>query len=76
MLMSPQDQLAVVEAKIKKLQAKQKELRADAIEGGFAHYAETFRNTAPSVTWWKEQHPETWMRYTKTSTVKHFTWNN
>ena len=69
-----QNQLAIVEAKIKKLQAKQKALRAEAIEGGFAYYLETIRNTAPSLTWWKEQHPKTWMRYAKEGKVKHFTW--
>jgi hypothetical protein len=69
-----QNQLAIVEAKIKKLQAKQKALRAEAIDGGFAYYLETIRNTAPSLTWWKEQHPKTWMRYAKEGTVRHFTW--
>jgi hypothetical protein len=72
--MEIQDQLAVVDAKIKKLQAQQQILRAEAVEGGFAYYVETIRNTAPSLTWWKEQHPKTWMRYAKEGKVKHFTW--
>ena len=72
--MEIQDQLAVVEAKIKKYQAQQKVLRAQAIDGGFAYYVETIRNTAPSLSWWKEQHPKTWQRYAKASTVNHFTW--
>jgi sugar (pentulose or hexulose) kinase len=79
--MEIQDQLAVVDAKIKKLQAqmsrrltRQQILRAEAVEGGFAYYVETIRNTAPSLTWWKEQHPKTWMRYAKEGKVKHFTW--
>ena len=73
-IMDIQTQLSVVDAKIKKLQAQQKMLRAEAIEGGFAYYVETIRNTAPSLTWWKEQHPKTWMRYAKEGKVKHFTW--
>jgi len=75
-IMNTRDQLAIVEAKIKKLQAQQKALRAEAIEGGFAHYVQTIRNTAPSLTWWKEQHPKTWQRYAKETKVNTFAWKD
>ena len=75
-IMNTRDQLAIVEAKIKKLQAQQKALRAEAIEGGFAYYVQTIRNTAPSLTWWKEQHPKTWQRYAKETKVNTFAWKD
>ena len=73
--MNIQDKLAVVDAKIKKLQLEQRKLRTEAVDGGFAYYAQTTRRTAPTLAWWKEAHPRTWSRYAKESTVNHFTWN-
>jgi len=75
-IMNTRDQLAVIDAKIKKLQAQQKALRAEAIESGFAYYVQTIRDNAPSLTWWKEQHPKTWQRYAKQTTVNTFTWKD
>ena len=72
--MEIQDQLAIVEAKIKKLQAQQKVLRAEAIDGGFAYYLQTTRDNPPTKAWWMAQHPKTWERYITKTPVNHFTW--
>lgn len=74
--MNIKDQLAVIDAKIKKLQAQQKALRAEAIEGGFAYYVQSTRDKAPSKGWWMEQHPKTWERYMTKTPVNTFAWKD
>ena len=52
--MEYQDKIAKIEAKIAKLTKQRNELRAEAIEQGYAHYVTTYRTLAPNLQWWKE----------------------
>lgn len=65
-------QLAVVEAQIKDLNKEREELRAVAVQNGWARWTYTIRMTAPSLTWWKENRPTVWKKYAKETQVKKF----
>ena len=72
--MDYQTKIAAIEAKIKILTKQRDQLRAEAIEAGVAQWVETQRTYAPTLAWWKEQHPKTWQRYAHVGRVKNFTW--
>jgi len=61
-------------AKIAKLNKQKAALRAEAIELDFAYYVQTTRDIAPNLSWWKENRPQSWQRFTSTTTVNKFTW--
>jgi hypothetical protein len=72
--MDIKDKLQALDKKIAKLNKQKAALRAEAIEHDFAYYVQTTRDIAPNLSWWKENRPQSWQRFTSTTTVNKFTW--
>ncbi len=72
--MDIKDKLQALDKKIAKLNKQKAALRAEAIELDFAYYVQTTRDIAPNLSWWKENRPQSWQRFTSTTTVNKFTW--
>lgn len=64
--------IAEVEAQIKELGKEREALRIEAVKNGWARWTISIRMTAPNLTWWKENKPRTWEKYTTPSKVKRF----
>ena len=62
-----------IDAEIKALNEEKEILRLHAIAQGWATMNVHLRWNAPTLSWWKEQHPRSWEKYCTKKPVERFT---
>jgi urease accessory protein UreF len=65
--------LKEIDAEIKALKDEKEILRTHAIVQGWATMQVIVRWNAPSLAWWKEQHPRSWEKHCIQNTYERFT---